>query len=93
MFFSGIMPDSTLDPFPIYYRDIQAIQNKIHKITIDGVEKQWQLLENDSILSITVKPSVPMYLGLQTGEWSYEGDNQSYLDDLSLKEIRIYYDS
>ena len=92
MFFSGIMPSSTLDPFPIYYRDIQAIRNKIHKITIDGVEKQWQLLENDSILSITVTIG-HIYLGLQTGEWSYDGGNQSYIDDLSLKEIRIYYDS
>lgn len=93
MFLSGIMPNSTNAPFPIYYRDIQAIQNKIHKITIDGVEKDWQLIENDSILSIMVKPSVPMYLNLQTGEWSYEGDNQSYIDDLRFKEIRIYYDS
>ena len=93
MFFSGIMPNSTNDPFPIYYRDINEIRNKIHKITIDGVGKEWQLIENDSILAITVKPSVHMYLYLQTGVWSYEGNNQSYIDDLRFKEIRIYYDS
>lgn len=90
MFFSGIMPNSTNDPFPIDYRDIQAIRNKINKITIDGVEKQWGLTENESILSITVKPSVHMYLNLHIDDWSYEG---SYLDDLRFKEIRIYYDS